>query len=480
MRTGGASGPRRGRVGAVNGAAVPKLVHLAKLTLGRARPQNDAQRRYQAIARGAATAGAARAVGLVVGFLLVPLCVGYLGAERYGVWITVSSTLTWLYLADLGIGNGLTNVLSSALGLGDRGAAQRHVATAFWLLTASATLIGAVFMLAWPFVDWARVFNVEGRAAGLEVRALVGWAVALYLAAFPFAILEKIYAAHGEGTLANAWGTADSVLTLVAVLAVTRTQGGLVALVLAVAGTHLAVVLANATWLFRRHLPDLAPRWSRASWTGMREVAGPAAQFFLIQVVGLVLFSTDNVIIARVLDPAAVTPYSVAWKLFTIPTLFVSLHAPYVWPAYSEAHARRDARWIRRTVALSAGSSFAVAVILAIPLAVFGQPLCRAWAGAAAVPTPAVLWWMAAWAVVSSPASAVAVMLNGVGQLSGQLAYGAVAAAVNVCLSIWWARVYGTSGVIAATVVSYLVCAATPATLEALWTLRRLRREEVA
>lgn len=462
------------------GAALPKVVHLARLTLGRVGPETDAQRRYASIAQGAATAVGARAVGLVVGFLLVPLCVGYLGTERYGVWVTVSSTLTWLYLADFGIGNGLTNALARALGLGDRDSAQRHVATAFWLLAATAALFGTLFLLAWNFVDWAGVFNVKGEAAGQEVRALVGWAVVLYLAAFPFTILDKIYAAHGEGTLANAWGAADSVLTLIAVLAVTRTRGGLVALVLAIAGTHLAVVVANAAWLFRRHLPDLAPRWSKASWAGTREVGGQAAQFFLIQIIGLVLFSTDNIIIARVLDPAAVTPYSVAWKLFTIPTLFLHLHAPYIWPAYSEAHARRDAGWIRRAVALSAGSSFAVAAILALPLAIFGQALCRAWAGAAAVPAVSVLWWMAAWAVLSSPASAVAVMLNGVGQLRGQLTYGIVAAAVNIWLSIWWARAYGTSGVIAATVVSYLVCAAAPATVEALWTLRRLSREAVA
>lgn len=460
-------------------AAVPKLIHLARLTLGRARPDTDAQRRYASIARSAATAMGARAVGVVVGFLLVPLAVGYLGAERYGVWVTVSSTLTWLYLADLGIGNGLTNALSKAVALGDRNAAQRQVATAFWLLAGTAALLGLAFALAWPLADWAGVFNVQGEAAG-EVRALVAWAVVLSLAAFPFAILDKIYAAHGEGALANAWGAADSVLTLVAVLAVVRTRGGLVALVAAVAGTHLLVVAANAAWLFRSRLPHLKPLWAMVTRAAARQLGGQSAQFFLIQVVGLVLFSTDNIIITRVLGPAAVTPYSVAWKLFTIPTLFVGLHAPYIWPAYCEAHARGDVAWIRRAVALSAGSSFAVAAGLAVPLAFFGQALCRVWAGAAAVPAPSVLWWMAAWAVLSAPASAVAVMLNGVGQLRGQLAYGIVSAAVNVWLSIWWARLYGSSGVIAGTVVSYLVCAAAPATAEALWTLRRLRREAAA
>jgi hypothetical protein len=66
-------------------------------------------------------------------------------------------------------------------------------------------------------------------------------------------------------------------------------------------------------------------------------------------------------------------------------------------------------------------------------------------------------------------------MLNGVGQLRGQMVYGIFAAVANVWLSIRWARMHGPAGVIAGTVVSYLVCAAVPATIEAVVTLRRLR-----
>ena len=50
----------------------------------------------------------------------LPLAVRYLGAERYGVWATIASTVVWVNLLDLGIANSLTNHISRAYALGDR------------------------------------------------------------------------------------------------------------------------------------------------------------------------------------------------------------------------------------------------------------------------------------------------------------------------------------------------------------------------
>ena len=62
-----------------------------------------------------------------MGFVSVPLTVHYLGAERYGVWLTISSLLVWVALTDFGLaGNALVNVLSEAVGNDDRGVARQY------------------------------------------------------------------------------------------------------------------------------------------------------------------------------------------------------------------------------------------------------------------------------------------------------------------------------------------------------------------
>ena len=58
----------------------------------------------------------------------MPLTVHYLGAERYGVWLTISSLLTWMSMTDFGLaGNALVNVLAEASGKDDQsGGAALH------------------------------------------------------------------------------------------------------------------------------------------------------------------------------------------------------------------------------------------------------------------------------------------------------------------------------------------------------------------
>jgi O-antigen/teichoic acid export membrane protein len=107
-------------------------------------------------------------------------------------------------------------------------------------------------------------------------------------------------------------------------------------------------------------------------------------------------------------------------------------------------------------------ASTAVAAALSLPLVLYGQPIIRAWAGAEAVPPAATLAWMAAWNVVLAPANAVVCLLNAMGRIRWQIAAGLVSAGANIAVSIWWARAFGITGVIAATVVTYVLCAGIP------------------
>ena len=42
-------------------------------------------------------------------FLLVPLTINYLDTDNYGIWLTLSSFISWFAFFDIGLGNGLRN-----------------------------------------------------------------------------------------------------------------------------------------------------------------------------------------------------------------------------------------------------------------------------------------------------------------------------------------------------------------------------------
>jgi O-antigen/teichoic acid export membrane protein len=85
--------------------------------------------RYGRMLQAVWTGGTARVLSSTITLFSLPLAVRYLGAERYGVWVTIATTAVWINLLDLGIANTLTNQISRAYALHDEHAAGRAFAT---------------------------------------------------------------------------------------------------------------------------------------------------------------------------------------------------------------------------------------------------------------------------------------------------------------------------------------------------------------
>jgi O-antigen/teichoic acid export membrane protein len=454
-------------------ALLPSAVHYVRLAFGKGPVVGDAQRRYVRIVRGIFTGLAGRVVAVTVSFISVPLTVRYLGAERYGAWVTISAVMAWIALADLGLSNSLTNAVSEGYANDRRDLARDSVAAAFWSLVGISVVLAATFFSFWTRVPWDRVFNVETAQARSEVGPAVAIAFAIFVLNFPLSIISRIYGAYQEVAFANGWAAAGNVLGLAALIAVTRLKGGLVALVIAVSGMVLLINAISAVWVFGWSKPWLFPSLRRVTWPAVRKLSALGSKFFVIQVAALVLFQTDNLIIAHYLGAAAVTPYSVTWRLFTYTMLFQTLASPSFWPAYAEALSRGDRTWVRRSFRLNFRITVVSTAALALPLVLFGRWLIDKWAGNAAVPSHALLIWMGIWGVIYAAMSTQSCLLASAGRLKAQMIYSILAAAVNLLLSITLVQSIGLTGVIMGTVGAFLICVVVPQTLEVkrvLWT----------
>src|SRR5271166_1409894 len=91
--------------------------------------------RYRPIAQAVWSGAAARILSSAVTLISLPLAVRYLGTERFGVWATITTTVVWINLLDLGIANTLTNHISRAYALEDKTAAARYFTNSLLLTT---------------------------------------------------------------------------------------------------------------------------------------------------------------------------------------------------------------------------------------------------------------------------------------------------------------------------------------------------------
>jgi O-antigen/teichoic acid export membrane protein len=408
---------------------------------------------------------AARALSGGVALLSLPLAVRYLGAERFGVWAAVSSTVVFLNLLDFGIASTLTNHIALAYATGDRESAARSVSNALALSVACAATAGLLLAGLWNRFDFVGLLNVPASVPPSEVNATVGLSVTLVLLGIPASLAGRILAGYQEvhrGNVIIAVATVGNFVGLVAGIATHASMPVLFALAVGWTTILNLVALGGIVLWFK---PWLKPRISLFQWACARGLLGSGAGFFLIQIAGAVVYSSDNVVLSHYLGAAQVTPYNVTWKLVGFATVAQGLLFPALWPAYAEAHVSGDYAWMRRMFKTTIRATLACNVAFAGVLVVAGQGLIRWWAGPSAVPSRGLLAAMGLWAAISGCMTTESCLLAAVNRTREQGVPSIVAAAVNLALSIFLVQRVGAVGVIGGTILSYLLVLVGPQTL---------------
>jgi O-antigen/teichoic acid export membrane protein len=424
--------------------------------------EGRSRERYRRVMLTAVSSGAARVTSIGTMLVSVPLIVNYFGAERYALWATITSTVTLLVFADLGIGSGLLNIISESNGTGNREAAISYVSTGFFALLAVALVAASIFGAVYPFVPWKRIFNLGSAVAIREAGPAAAIFIICFLIQLPLGVVQRVQLGYQEGFVTQICSVAANLLGLLGLICVVHFRAGLPLLVLAVAGAPVVAGILNTAILFRLQRPWLTPRLDRISAAATRRILHLGFLFLVIQVACAVGYQTDNLIIAQVLGASQVTEYAVPFKLFAIAPAIMSMLIAPLWPAYAEASVRGDVHWVKETLRRSILIGVAVNIPINLLLVIFGRLIIRMWVGPQIAPSLLLLVGLASWAILTSLSGPLAMFLNGIGFLRVQAVCAVLMAVSNVILSIVLTRKIGVSGVIYGSIMSQVLFSVVP------------------
>lgn len=381
-----------------------------------------------------------KSVSILSNLLLVPLTISYVNPTRYGIWLTLSSIISWLTFFDIGFGNGFRNKFAEALAKGKHRLAQIYLSTTYAILSIIMGAVLILFLLIQPFLNWDQLLNTEsGMANELALMAII--IVVFFCLQFVLQLITVVLTARQEPAKATVINVSGNVLSLVSVFALTHTtEGNLIWLCLAYSLSPIVVLLFANIWYFKGNYKAYAPKVSMVHFGFAGKLMSLGIKFFVIQLSALVLFQTNNIVISQLLGPAEVTPYNIAFKYFGVLQMFFLIVLSPFWSAYTDAYFKNDFVWIRH--ATSKLIKFWVLLIVALVLMLFASPfIYRIWVGdsvdipfklsvACAIYTAIITW------------SAIFVnFVNGVGKIQLQLVYSIVVAFINLPLSIFFVRV---------------------------------------
>ena len=230
----------------------------------------------------------------------------------------------------------------------------------------------------------------------------------------PLGVAQRGQLAYQEGFANSLWGVLGSVLGLIAILIVIALRGGLPWLVLAMAGAPTLATAINGVYLFGYKHSWLRPAWGAATRAAAKHILSLGSLFFVLQVASAVGYQSNTIIIAQMLGADQVTQYAIPMKLFSFITVILGFVLAPLWPAYGEAVARHDIRWIKKTLSRSVALTLFVALPLVCLFVVLGRPLIHLWVGSGVTPSTLLLVGIGLWTLIYAVMNTIAMFLNGI------------------------------------------------------------------
>ncbi len=418
--------------------------------------------RYRRAALASWVSVGGRLINTAVLFLAIRIVAGSMGSDELGLWLLLVGAVALVGFADLGIGNGLLNVIADAHGREDRHLIRQAIASAFVALTGLAVVLGALYAAFGREVAWSTVLNVTGPSSE-ETTAAVTAFVFCMLVSLPLGISQRVHHAHQDGWIANGWLALGSVFSLIGMIATDVADSGVALRVGAMLIGPPIAYLCDTIYLFGFRRRDLRPSWVNITRTATGRVLRQGALFFVLATVGAAAYELDSLVISHYLGAGEVELYAIPFRLFALaPSLVLILVMP-LWPAYGEAIARDDMPWVHRTLRRSVRLGAAITVPTSLVLIVLGPLIIRIWVGERIDPPVSVLVGIGVWAIINGVSTALAAFFNGAGILRLQVGIAVVMSMANLALSIILVQHIGVAGPIWATAITQIVFGLIPA-----------------
>jgi len=417
------------------------------------------KRREERNRRAALTSGTAvvaRGVQIATSLITIPLTVHYLGNERFGLWMAISSILAMANFADFGIGNGVLNTVAEASGKDDFDRIRAAISSGFAILSLIALLLFVLLASSFGWISWASVFRVTSPQARVEAAPALLIFACCFILNIPLDIVQRTQLGLQQGFRTNFWQICGSLLGLAGVISAVLLHAGLPVLVAALAGAPVVATALNWFHFFLISRPDLLPRYQFVSKDVISSIANFGTLFFVLQLVVAVSFSADSFIVARTLGSATVPDYAIPQRMFSLISVLVAMLVTPLWPAYAEAISRDDIAWVRRTLGRSLRLVLIFASVASVTLLLTAHRIMEWWVGPSVKAPWLLLLGLAVWTVVECCGGTVAMFLNGAGIMRFQIIVASVFGVACLAAKVYFTLRFGIVAVPWATFLTYV------------------------
>lgn len=388
-----------------------------------------------------------KGISVIISFAMIPLLVKTLTPVTYGIWLTLISLVNILNFSDVGLGNGLKNLLTEAIAKNNEKVVNELITTAYIIITLICISLFAVFNLANNFLQWDQILNApfEMRA---ELNRLVLVVVFFFCLQLILKMIVSIFYAYQQSSvpdLINLLGQALSYVGVVCVAHFGTTT--LLTYGVIISGMPVFVLIFTTLFVFKtKYLPiTFSFRYFNKSY--LRDLCTLGGKFFLIQITAYLLYQSNNMIISHTVGNLDVTIYNIAYKYGGATQLIFMIILSPLWAASTDAFVKKDFYWIRNTVGIL-NKIWLFLVLIGIVQIILSGKIYLLWIGQEVQIGWTVTALCILYFILSMKAGIYCYIINGSGKIFMQFVLYIIQVLIHIPLAIYLGKLIGIQGVL--------------------------------
>lgn len=390
-----------------------------------------------------------KGASFLISFLYVPLLYNALDTTNYGVWLTLTSLVSWVAMCDVGLGNGLRNKLAESLAIGDITNAKKYVSTAYICIITIVSILILLFCVVFGYVPWSSILNAEN-IDSIVICQLVVVVFVSFCLRFALNLINSVLLAIQLPAFSSLLIFIEQLVAFVIVWILVSKYGITSILILGsiISITPVVILLIASIILYCTKLRHIAPSIKYAELSKAKGVVSLGIKFFVLQVGMIILSQSNSLIIAHVVGHQAVVDYNIAFKYMNTLLMLFNIMATPIWSATTDAYTRGDFDWIKSANKKLVRMSFIMSII-GCAMLLCSPWLYRLWIGESYVEIPfsVTLWWYLYIAFMMMYGS-YGYFINGFGHLRLQMIITIVLSVVYPIVAIVMGKIYGLNGVL--------------------------------
>ncbi len=391
---------------------------------------------------------AIKGISILTSLLLVPMTLGYVSAEIYGVWLTISSILHWLTYMDVGVTHGLKNRLNECLARKDYEKGKSLVSTTYAIMFAIFAPLSVLLTAVSPLIDWCRILNVDPSNQDIIIKTMQVLFVFIALQMI-VNVFVAVVAAYQKTALSSLFAVIGQICSLCIIGIMTMfVKPSLLNLAFAYSLMPILIVLIASIIYFKTTMREVAPSIESINTAYIKDLWGLGIKFFIIQVQMIVLYQATNILISHIAGPESVTQYNIAYKLLNIVVMVYTIILNPLWPAFTDAYTKKDYTWMNNMYKKMQKLYLFLCLMISL-IVILSSILIKLWVGDK-VSVPFILTLsIAVYTLIHCWDTLQVTLINGTGKVELQSYVILIGLLLHVPLSLFLGKYIGILGVVA-------------------------------